>query len=79
MRVGAQIHGHSVDELREVGSVVKAETTQKVLVRLAVAGVLRCDQTGQEFQQVAGAKHGADNPENNLYLWSTDNARDGRA
>ena len=54
MRVCPRIHRHAVDPGGKVGPVVEIETTEVILVRLAVAAVLADDQSGNELEDLAG-------------------------
>ena len=56
--VGGQVVGHVVHEAGEVGAVVEAEAAQEILVRLALAAVLRHDQAGHFFEEVGGPQNG---------------------
>jgi len=57
MPVRGHVHRHAVDARGEVGAVVEleVEAAQEILVRLAVATVLRDDDPGHEFQHLARA------------------------
>ena len=52
VRVRRHVDRHAVDEGREVGAVVEVEAAQVVLVRLAVAAVLRHDHAGHELEHL---------------------------
>ena len=56
--VGPQIDRHAVDEGREVRAMIEVEAAQEILVGLAAARVLGCDQTGNDFKQLADALDG---------------------
>ena len=45
---------HAVDARGEVGAVVQVEAAQEVLVRLAVAAVLRHDEPGDGLEDLGG-------------------------
>jgi hypothetical protein len=51
--VGAHIDRHARDPDREIGTVIKVEPAQEVLVRLALPAVLRDDQAGHRFEYFA--------------------------
>ena len=51
----AHVDRKSVDLRIEIGTVIKVESPQEVLVRLALAAVLSDDQTGHELQQFTTA------------------------
>gem|GEM_PF-4796407 len=53
--VAALVDRHAVDPGREVGAVVEVEAAQVELVGLAFAAVLAGDQSGRDFEQLAGA------------------------
>jgi hypothetical protein len=54
VRVAGHVGRHAVDEGGEVGAVVEVVAAQEILVRLAVAGMLRDDQPGHGLQHLAG-------------------------
>jgi hypothetical protein len=58
VRVRRHVDRHAGDEGREVGAVVEVEAAQEVLVRLAVAAVLRDDHAGHELEQLGRAQRG---------------------
>ena len=51
MTVGGHVDRDALDAGREVRAVVQVEAAKEVLIRLAVAGVLRDDQAGHDLQQ----------------------------
>src|SRR5256886_17573466 len=52
--MGSEIHGHPVDEERDVGAVVGVEAPEEILLRLATPLVLADDEPGNEGPTVAG-------------------------
>jgi len=60
MGVRRHVDRHAADVGCKVGAVVEVEAAQEILVGLAVAGVLRNDQSGHHLQRFAGAedRHG---------------------
>jgi len=53
MTVCWQIDWHSLEACLKVGAVVEVEAADEVLVCLALAGVLRHDESGDDLQQLA--------------------------
>ena len=54
MRMGGHVHGQAVHRGGEVRAVVEIEATQKILIGLAIARVLRDHEAGYGFQHFAG-------------------------
>jgi hypothetical protein len=50
---------HAVGPQREVGAVIEVVSAQEILIRLAVAAVLRDDHPGDQLHQLARAQQGA--------------------
>ena len=59
MSMRGHVHGHSVDSGCKVSAMVQVETTQKILIGLAIAGMLRHDHTGDEFQNLTWSQRWA--------------------
>ncbi len=57
VRVRRHVDGDAVHAHREVGAVVQVEAAQEVLVRLAVAAVLRDDQPRHHLEHLAWPQH----------------------
>jgi hypothetical protein len=51
------VHRHAIDGGREIRAVVEVEAAQEELVRLAVAAVLRDDESRHHFHELSGAKY----------------------
>jgi hypothetical protein len=56
MRV--HVHGNAIDAGGQVGAVIQVEAAQEILVGLAIARVLSDHESGNGFEQLAGAHHG---------------------
>ena len=54
--VRAHVDGHAVDRDRQIGAVIEIHAAQKILVGLAVAGVLGDDQAGDDFKGFGGPR-----------------------
>ncbi len=57
VRVRRQVHRHVVYRGEEVGAVIEIEAAQEILVRLAVAAVLRDDHSGNVLEHFARPQH----------------------
>ena len=55
--VRRHVHGYAIDARREIRAVIEIEAAQEILIRFAVAAVLRDDQSGHDLEQLAGAQH----------------------
>ena len=56
MAVRRQVHGHAVDERREVRAVIEVEAAQEHLIRFPAAAVLRHDETRHGLEDLARAQ-----------------------
>ena len=56
VRVGRLVDRHANNPGCKIGTVIQVVAAQKILVRLAVAGVLRDDHAGHGFQYLAAAR-----------------------
>ena len=56
--VRAEVDGQAVDAEGEVGAVVEVEAAEEILVGFAAAGMLRDDDSGDDFEEFAAAQEG---------------------
>src|SRR5205823_3949374 len=56
MSMRTQVDRHAVHRGGEIRSVIEIEAAQKILVGLAVAGMLRDDHAGNDLEQFAAAQ-----------------------
>ncbi len=60
MSVAWHVDRHAVDADREIGAVIEVEAPQEILVGLAAAGMLRDDDAGNLFNNLAGTQDRAE-------------------